>query len=131
MMKQYIAYTFIGLGFLLWGTQVQAQVASSGIHGTIVNQQEEPQSGVTVIVAENPVYKAVSGTEGKFVVPGKMGQHLLIKQAGEVLKKVTIGEDSMQITIETKKIHIGYDRTRNRDELTSAISTIWSDDLTE
>lgn len=130
-MKQYIAYIFIGVGFLLWNTEALAQENSSGIHGTIVNQQEEPQSNVTVIVAENPAYKAVSGIRGKFVVPGKTGQHLLIKQAGQVFKKVTIDQDSMRITIETKKIHIGYDRTRNRDELTSAISTVWSDELTE
>lgn len=130
-MKKHIAYLLIGIGFFLCTTRVQAQDNSQGIRGIIVNQQQEPQSDVTVIVAENPTYKAVSDVGGTFVVPGRIGQHLLIKQAGKLFKRVAIDQDSMQITIATKKIHIGYDVTRDKDELTAAVSTIWADDLTE
>lgn len=107
--------------------------AQANVTGTVVDQNDEPLMGATVIVKGT-----ASGTstdlDGNFTINAAQGKTLVVSYVGYTTKEVPVKGSHLQITLKEdaalldEVVVIGYG-TMTRKDLTGSISTVNSKDL--
>lgn len=107
--------------------------AQANVTGTVVDQNDEPLMGATVIVKGT-----ASGTstdlDGNFTINAAQGKNLVVSYVGYTTKEVPVKGTNLKITLNEdaalldEVVVIGYG-TMTRKDLTGSISTVNSKDL--
>lgn len=107
--------------------------AQANVTGTVVDQNDEPLMGATVIVKGT-----ASGTstdlDGNFTINAAQGKTLIVSYVGYTTKEVPVKGTNLKITLNEdaalldEVVVIGYG-TMTRKDLTGSISTVNSKDL--
>lgn len=107
--------------------------AQANVTGTVVDQNDEPLMGATVIVKGT-----ASGTstdlDGNFTINAAQGKTLVVSYVGYTTKEVPVKGTNLKITLKEdaalldEVVVIGYG-TMTRKDLTGSISTVNSKDL--
>ena len=107
--------------------------AQANVTGTVVDQNDEPLMGATVIVKGT-----ASGTstdlDGNFTINAAQGKTLVVSYVGYTTKEVPVKGTNLKITLNEdaalldEVVVIGYG-TMTRKDLTGSISTVNSKDL--
>ncbi|MBW2961765.1 SusC/RagA family TonB-linked outer membrane protein [Mesonia aestuariivivens] len=122
--------------FFITGYQVMAQDLKT-IQGTITSAEDGmPLPGVNVFV-KGTSYAAITDFDGKFLLDVPQNSVITISFVGFVTKTIEVSEDSnFNIVLETdvealnEIVVVGYGSVKKTD-LTGAVGSVGSDDLTE
>lgn len=132
MMKNY----FPNKKFTLWililfiGYSVAAQQVV--FTGTVNDENNNPVANALVTIKEQPGILSFTDDDGKFTIMGEKGQLLEVTTREQLHESFRLADDQMMITM-TKTdelIPIGNRQEIRKEELTSAIGVIRSDELT-
>jgi len=103
--------------------------AINNIHGTVKDQNNNPLTGVSVIV-KGTKKGTSTGADGSFNIDANVGDVLEFTMIGYKSKIVTVGQSSnitiemdLEVTVGNEVVVVGYG-TQKKTDLTGAISTI-------
>ncbi|MCU0459805.1 MAG: TonB-dependent receptor [Bacteroidales bacterium] len=117
--------------FLFSLASLSAQVA---IKGTVVDDQNIPLPGVSVLV-KNTFRGTMSGSDGAYTISAQPSDTLVFSMVGMVTQEIFVGNQTVinvvlatETTVMDEVVVIGYGTVRKSD-LTGAVSSVKTDDL--
>lgn len=122
--KQYLILIFVAS---IWGwfAVINVQAQDSTVNGTVTDRSANPISGAKITLEEEPNVQTYTDANGKFAIPAQLGQRLEISLSGKTSKVVTIGEESMYITLEnSKRIQLESGAVQSTEGLMDANTTV-------
>lgn len=101
--------------------------------GTIIDKAGNPVPEASISIREQPGIKVQSDKNGKFTIDGQIGQHYEVSTSGRDHIIFRIKKDSMSLLISDNDVLIplGFGMQRDKEEVTSAIGIVRSDELSK
>jgi hypothetical protein len=103
-MKHFTRFVFALLALVVLTTPAAAQVTTGALSGVVVNDQQQPVAGASVIAIHLPSgsnYEAVTRADGRFTIPGmRVGGPYMVTVAFDATAGGTAFEPSTQENVE-------------------------------
>jgi TonB-linked SusC/RagA family outer membrane protein len=131
-MNVHIANRFLLFGLLFILSVFDGLAQNQSITGIIKNTGGVPVQKAAISILENPGVVVYSDQDGKFVINGKIGEHVKVTDPDLFHKTLKITDNNMVITIEDKDglVPVGYGLKVSKEEMTMAVGMANSDKLT-
>ena len=132
-MRKYSILTIIKHVILLLLLTDLGFAQQPAIIGTIRDKAGNPVQGAVVSVNDHSGIQTLSDQNGKFSINAAEGAYIKILSPGRGRKTIKVSGNPMDIVMDSsnKLIELGFGLELPQDELTSAIGTVWSDELSE
>jgi TonB-linked SusC/RagA family outer membrane protein len=131
MKKHYSKHIFLWLLLLLIALPGFSQ--QKAFSGTIKDENGRPVANAMITVREQPGTRIFTDSEGKFSILGQPGQYLEIATRNQRSRSLKLEAEYIEITMNANDamIPVGNRMEVRKDELTSAIGIVTSDELTK
>jgi TonB-linked SusC/RagA family outer membrane protein len=132
-MKKYYSTKYIYLWLLLLTITFPGLAQQKLFTGTINDESGKPVANAMVTVREQSATRVFTDNEGKFSITGETGQLLEVETRDQRYKSMSLEAEQIALTMNEndKLIPIGYMMERRKEEITSAIGIVTSDELTK
>lgn len=129
--KYSIKYLCLWLLFLIVSYPGLAQ--QTAFMGTLTDSKGNPVADAIVSIKGEPTAKVFTDANGKFNITAEPGQILEVSAWGNRYKSVVLGATQVDLIIDSNNdlIPIGYGLNQSRQEISSAIGFIKSDELSK
>lgn len=129
--KYSIKYLYLLLLFLIVSYPGLAQ--QTAFTGTLTDSKGNPVADAIVSIKGEPTAKVFTDAAGKFNITAEAGQVLEVSALGNRYKSVVLGSTQVDLTIDSNDdlIPVGYGLNQRRQEISSAIGFVKSDELSK
>lgn len=132
-MKKYYSKKYVILWLLLLLVTYTGLAQQQLIKGSVKGINGVPIPGAVISVKEQPGVNTSSDIDGKFTISGQIGQHIEVVTLSKCNKTFIITGDSMVLTLDSNDelIQLGFGIERRKEEITSAVGIVKSDELSK